>query len=90
MDSLPFGSIVQLGATGVVFYFAYALLKATLTQITHLGELLENHLTALLKRQEAHNEALAEIVMILKTDAVMTQKIQEKCEKIQRKISEGS
>lgn len=86
MDSLPFGTVIQLGATGVVFYFAYALLKAVLTQLTHLGELLENHLSELLKRQESQTEALVEIVKILKSEAVMTDQAQERCRAIMHNI----
>ena len=54
--------VSQYGGLGVLALFAWALLRSFLKQQERLGNILNNHLTELLKRQEVSNAFLSQMV----------------------------
>ena len=58
MDASIVQTMVQFGGLGVLALFAGVMLRSFLAQLEGLTQLLQNHMSKLLERQELSNELL--------------------------------
>lgn len=65
MNDIPLAAFTQFGGLGILALFAYIMLRSMLRQQEKLGELLSNHLTSLLQRQELTNQLLKQLVDVM-------------------------
>ena len=66
MDASIVQTMVQFGGLGVLALFAGVMLRSFLTQLEGMTQLLQNHMSKLLERQELSNELLRAMLAEMK------------------------